>query len=97
MKQSQFNNLGRAMTCRVIILSMLLLFTGNCFAQEKTLLLKNVIIVDVIKGKLSKATTVIINGNRIAEIGKKEVVDQHATVIDAKGQHKQSKNTAMTM
>lgn len=87
MTHARLNNLKKVMTYGLAILSMLLLFIDNCFAQEKTLVLKNVIVVDVVKGKLSKATTVVINGNRITGIGINRATYQHATIIDAKGKY----------
>jgi len=66
----------------IAFLSILLPF---CVSAQKTLVIKNVNVVDVRAGKVIMDQTIVIRANRITSIGNKLAATPAARVLDAKG------------
>lgn len=74
---------------RTIILSLCLVITTGSFAQQKRLILQNINVVDVEKGKILSGQTVAITGDRISSITKPASFKASATdsVVESTGQY----------
>jgi len=57
------------------------------FAQEETLAIKNVSVIDVKHSKILNGRTVVIKGNRIASVNRKGNLPKNANTIDGKGKY----------
>ncbi|AXY76045.1 hypothetical protein D3H65_19555 [Paraflavitalea soli] len=74
---------------RTIILSLCLMISTGSFAQSKRLILQNINVVDVEKGKILSGQTVSITGDRISSITKASSFKAAATdsVVESTGQY----------
>ncbi len=66
---------------------ILLLLPLQLFSQQKSILFKNVNIVDVQKGKVIANQNVFVEGNRIKKISSKPVTANGATVVNGLGKY----------
>ncbi|HEX2607617.1 MAG TPA: amidohydrolase family protein [Flavisolibacter sp.] len=64
-----------------------LFFPLQLLAQQRSIIFKNVNVVDVVKGSLIKNQNVLIEGERITKISSKPIVSNSAIVITATGKY----------
>jgi imidazolonepropionase-like amidohydrolase len=69
-----------------IFIPVFIFFSTVCSAQ-KSLMIKNVGVIDVKAGKVNKGQTVVITGNKIVSVSNKVIVPNSATIIDGSGKY----------
>jgi hypothetical protein len=69
-----------------IFILLSVFFSVFCFSQ-KSLVIKNVAVIDVKTGKVNKHLTVVVTGNKIISVGSKAVVPPNAFAIDGTGKY----------
>ena len=70
---------------KLFLIVCLFLFRLLSFAQNETLIIRNVSIIDVETGRIHKAQTVVIEGNKIVAVGNKIRAPKGAVIVDATG------------
>jgi len=72
---------------KLFIVFGFLLFQTLSIAQAETLAIKNVSVIDVRNNKILRGCFVIIKGNKITALNKKELIPKGAIVLDATGKY----------
>jgi len=72
---------------KVLFISILCFLQSLGFAQQRTLVIKNVSVVDVKNNKILNGRTIVIEGTRITIVHQKPNIPKDATILDGTGKY----------